>query len=178
MLTTNQKGAIAEVAVIREAIDLGLGVWLLFADEPYDLILDLRPGLLRVQCKLAKRLRDVVYIRTGRCRRSREGLLHSCYGADEIDVVAAYCPGTGRCYLLPHELSVGRTAVQLRLEATKNNQARGIRWARDYELRATLARIAGPIAQLGERVAGSHEVAGSSPAGSISGGLREPPPAV
>src|SRR5438477_6219897 len=98
MLTTNQKGAIAEAAVLREAIDLGLGVWLPFADEPYDLILDLRPGLLRVQCKSAVRRGETIYIRTGRCRRSGDGLLHRSYDPDEIDVIAAYCPDTRRCY--------------------------------------------------------------------------------
>jgi len=40
---------------------------------------------------------------------------------------AAFCLETGRCYLLPHELSVDRVMVQLRLEPTKNNQAAGIR---------------------------------------------------
>ncbi len=64
MLTTNQKGAIAEAAVMQEAIDLGLGVWLPFAEEPYDLILDLRPGLLRVQCKQAVLRGDVINIGT------------------------------------------------------------------------------------------------------------------
>jgi hypothetical protein len=51
MLTTNQKGAIAEMAVANAAVRHGLGVWLPLADEPCDLVLDLRPQLLRVQCK-------------------------------------------------------------------------------------------------------------------------------
>ncbi len=41
-----------------------------------------------------------------------------------------------------------------------------IHWARDFELGATLTQLLGPIAQLGERRAGSAKVAGSSPAGS------------
>jgi hypothetical protein len=36
------------------------------------------------------------------------------------------------------------TTVLLRVEAAKNNQAAGIRWARDYEFGATLGRLAGP----------------------------------
>jgi PD-(D/E)XK nuclease superfamily protein len=144
MLTTNQKGAAAETAIAHEAIKLGLGVWLPLADEPCDLILDLRPRLLRVQCKWARREGNVVSIRTRRCRRGREGLIHRQYGAEEIDAIGAYCPDTDACYLLPHELSVNRAGVLLRLERTRNNQHTGIRWARDFEFRATLARILGP----------------------------------
>ena len=49
MLTTNQKGAIAETAIIHEATKLGLGVFKSIADERYDLIFDLNPELIRVQ---------------------------------------------------------------------------------------------------------------------------------
>ena len=41
-------------------------------------------------------------------------------------------------------------AVAARCRA-RNNQQRGCNWARDYEFGATLARLLGPIAQLGER---------------------------
>ena len=101
-------------------------------------------------------------------RRGPHGYIHTRYSPEEIDAIAAYCDGTGACYLLPRELSVYRTGVQLRLAPSLNNQARRINWAREYELGATLSRLRGPIAQLGERVAGSDEVVGSSPTGSTS----------
>jgi hypothetical protein len=144
VLTTNQKGLIAEQAVIYECVKLGIGVARPLNDERYDLILDLGPELRRVQCKWSVRCGDVIVIRTRRCRRGREGLIHRSYAPDEIDAIAAFCPETARCYLLPHELSVGRAAVQLRLGPTKNNQAAGIRWARDYEFGATLGPLLGP----------------------------------
>ena len=144
MLTTNQKGAVAEAAVAYEAVKLGIGVYKPIADEPCDFILEIGQQLLRVQCKWAVRHGDVIVIRTRRCRRGREGLIHRSYTADEIDVIAAYCEDTDKCYLLPHEMSVDRVAVQLRLEPTRNNQIRCIKWARDYELRATLIRLLGP----------------------------------
>jgi hypothetical protein len=53
MLTTNQKGKLAEAKVAALCLDLGLGVTWPFDDERYDMILDLRPRLLRVQCKWA-----------------------------------------------------------------------------------------------------------------------------
>jgi hypothetical protein len=143
MLTTNQKGFIAETAVIHECARLGVPVARPLDDQRYDLILDLGEKLLRVQCKWAARVGDVVVIRTRTCRRGREGLIHRYYGPEEIDAIAAFSPNPGRCYLLPHELSVERGAVQLRLEPTKNNQAAGIRWARDYEFAAKLKPLLG-----------------------------------
>src|SRR5262245_61449612 len=154
VLTTNQKGVLAEAAVMLEATKLGVGVVLPLGDERYDLILDIRPTLLRVQCKWAVRHGDVVVIRTRTRRRSREGLIHRSYDAGEIDLIAAYCAEMDNCYLLPPSLSCGRAAIQLRLSATRNNQQERIHWARDFGFAATLKRLYGPIAQLGERQSG------------------------
>jgi hypothetical protein len=166
MLTTDQKGVLAEQAVAFEALKLGAGVFQPLGDERYDLILDLRPQLLRVQCKWAVQQGDVVVIRTRRCRRGPAGLIHRQYEPGEIDAIAAYCQDLDRCYLLPLEMSVGRAAVQLRLRPCRNNQLVGVHWARDYELGATLEKLLGPIAQLGERLRGTQEVGGSIPPGS------------
>lgn len=154
LLTTNQLGLVAETAILLECVKLGIGVSRPLDDERYDLILDLRPRLLRVQCKWARLRGDVVAIRCRRCRRGREGLIHRSYGADEIDAIAAYCSETDSCYLLPHAMSVDRAAVQLRIRPCRNNQLVGVHWARDYELGATLRKLQGPIAQLGERQSG------------------------
>jgi hypothetical protein len=144
MLTTNQKGFVAETAVIHECAQRGVPVSKPLDDQRYDLVLDLGSKLLRVQCKWAARVGDVVSIRTRTSRRGREGHIHRSYGPNEIDAIVAFCAETGRCYLLPHELSVDRAMVQLRLEPTKNNQAAGVRWARDYEFGATLSALLGP----------------------------------
>ena len=144
VLTTDQKGVLAEQAIVFEALKLGTGVFQPLGDERYDLILDLRPRLLRVQCKWAVQHGDVVVIRTRRCRRGPEGLIHRPYEEGEIDAIGAYCRELDQCYLLPPEMSVGRAAVQLRLRQCRNNQEVGVHWARDYELGATLARLQGP----------------------------------
>jgi hypothetical protein len=144
VLTTNQKGLVAEQAVILECVRLGITVAKPLDDERYDLIVDLGTSMLRLQCKWAVSDGDVVSIRTRRCRRGREGFIHRGYEPNEIDAIAAFCAATRACYLLPHELSVNRAAVQLRLGPTKNNQAVGVRWARDYEFGATLRALQGP----------------------------------
>ena len=167
VLTTDQKGAIAEQAIALEALKLGIGVYKPLAPERYDLIFDLRHELLRVQCKWASCQVDVVIVRCYSCRRSADGLVRSVYGPHEVDALAAYCSDLEQCYFVPIEAVPTSGAVQLRLTRPRNNQQRGIREAKRYEFAATLGRQQGAIAQLGERLDGIQKVAGSSPAGSI-----------
>ena len=166
MLSTNQKGAIAETAIIHAAVKLGIGVFRPVADERYDLIFDLRPRLIRVQCKWAARHGEVIVIRCYSNRRARHGMVTRTYTADEIDAIAAHCAELGRSYLLPIELCSGRRHIHLRLSRARNNQRLGVNEARDFEFGATLAANPGAIAQLGERPDGIRKVAGSIPAGS------------
>jgi hypothetical protein len=174
VLTTDQKGAIAEAAITYAALELGIGVARPLGDEPYDLIFDVGGELLRVQCKWAVHADDVVIARCYRARRNAEGLVRTFYNPDEIDAFALYCAPLRRCYFFPFAECPPRGTIQLRLTPAKNNQRRRVHWAADFEFAARL-RPRGAIAQLGERVHGMHEVAGSSPAGSIEGrpgGLR------
>jgi PD-(D/E)XK nuclease superfamily protein len=165
VLTTDQKGAVAELAIARAAAELGIGVWGPYTVERYDLVFDLRPELARVQCKWATRRGDIIVVPCHTNRRNRVGLVRTFYSSDEIDAFAAYCADTDRCYFLSLKTFAGRSAIQLRLAPTKNNQQAGVNWARDFEFAATLAPR-GAIAQLGERCHGMAEVAGSIPAGS------------
>jgi PD-(D/E)XK endonuclease len=171
VLTTDQKGAIAEAAITHAALELGIGVAKPSGDERYDLIFDLRPQLVRVQCKWAVRRGDVVPIRCYGSRRNADGLLRRFYTEDEIDAFAAYCADVGRCYFLPFATLPAEKHVNLRLSAPRNNQRLRINWAEEFEFAATLGRYYGAIAQLGERQRGTLEVAGSSPAGSTLEGI-------
>jgi hypothetical protein len=173
VLTTDQKGAIAEAAITHAAIELGVGVSRPLGDERYDLIFDLGFSLIRVQCKWAPQKRGVILVPCRTCRRGANGFIRRSYSAADIDAIAAYCPEQGKCYFVPIEHSADRTFIALRLAPTRNNQRRGINWAEEYEFAATLGRQNGAIAQLGERRHGMAEVAGSSPAGSTLEALRE-----
>src|SRR2546427_3325761 len=93
---------------------------------------------------------DVIVINCWRCRRGPDGFIQRGYDESDIDAIAAYCPDTDECYLLPLPMSVGRAAVLLRVAPTRNNQRRLVNWAEDYEFAARLSAL-GPIAQLGER---------------------------
>jgi len=131
MLTTNQKGAVAETAVIHEAIKLGIGVFKPVAEERCDFIFDLHPRLVRVQCKWASRYGDVVVLRLYSNRRTINGMKRSTYSPEEVDAFAVYSPDTGQCYFIEISEVGGRTAVQLRLADTRNNQRSKINWARN-----------------------------------------------
>jgi hypothetical protein len=140
-LTPSQKGAAAEAAITAEAILCGLTVLRpLCEGRRYDLVIDLDPELLRVQCKLAHRLNGVlsVGLSTNRCTPS--GYVSTTYHPSEIDAIAAYSRELNRCFLIPISEVAGRRAIHLRLDPTRNNQAQRIRWAADYDFKAMLER--------------------------------------
>jgi ribosomal protein L36 len=163
MLTSNQKGAIAEAHVTAEAIKLGMVVWRPVVEGcRYDMILDTGAKLLRTQCKWARRTGDVVVVNIRTSRHTPRGYITTTYSADEVDGIAAWCEETRECYFVPITDVDGQGYLHLRLAPARNNQELLVHWAAQYRL--------GAIAQLGERVTGSHEVAGSSPASSTTEG--------
>ena len=60
MLTTDQKGVVAELAIAKRAADLGIGVWHSYTIERYDLVNDLRTAAYIVAIK---RVADVTRVR-------------------------------------------------------------------------------------------------------------------
>ena len=174
MLTSDQKGAVAELAIAARAAELGIGVWAPHTVERYDLIFDLRPRLVRVQCKWASRVGEVAIVRCCRHRRNRDGILRQYYSPDEIDAFAAYCSDVDQCYFLPIDQFARHRSIQLRLGPTRNNQTTGINWAKDYEFAARLGRR-GAVAQMGERRRGTPKVTGSIPVGSTLFDAIQPP---
>jgi hypothetical protein len=163
MSESTWKGAIAETQITACAAKLGIVVLKpLMEGRRYDLVFDIGPRLLRIQCKWASRKNGVLVVYTGTSRHTPNGYVRSTYDASEVDAIVAYSPDTGRCYLLPIAEVAGRWVVHLRLRPTANNQEVAIKYAAQYEL--------GAIAQLGERPAGSRQVGGSSPPSSTSEG--------
>jgi prevent-host-death family protein len=162
VLTSNDKGNIAEMAIALEAMKLGIDVLKPVAEHcRYDLAFDLGDQILRVQVKTAKRRGDVLVINLVSSWHSPGGYVRSKYEVGEVDMIAAFDHETESSYLIPFPLVSDLSAVQLRLVPPKNGQRASIHFAADHTL-------SGAIAQLGERVHGMHEVAGSSPAGSTS----------
>jgi hypothetical protein len=158
----NHKGNVAEAEIAAAAIRLGIPVLKPLVEHGrYDLAFDLGDRLVRVQCKWASVKGDVVVVRLSGYRMTAKGGVKSTYAITEVDAVAAYCGELDRSYLLPVALIAERFSVQLRTKPARNGQLAALHWAADYEL-------PGAIAQLGERLSGTQEVAGSSPASSTS----------
>jgi hypothetical protein len=94
VLSSNDKGNIAEMAIALEAAKAGIEVLRPIAEHGrYDLVLDVGSRLLRVQCKwgsLNRRL-GVISVRIGGSRHTPAGYGRSTYSRDEVDAIAVYC---------------------------------------------------------------------------------------
>jgi prevent-host-death family protein len=159
VLTTNQKGGIAETKIAAAATELGVSVLRPIVEHGrYDLAFELGERILRIQCKWAgfDEQAGVIRVNLQSCRHTPSGYVHASYAAHEIDAVAVYCGDLDRCYLLPVHLVAGRRAIHLRTSAPRNAQRACINLATDFQ-------FAGAIAQLGEHLSGTQGVGGSSP---------------
>jgi prevent-host-death family protein len=159
--SSNHKGSVAEAKIAAAAIELGIPVLRPITEHGrYDLVFDLEPRLLRVQCKWANLRDGVVQVHLAGSYLTPRGYVRRSYSADEIDAVVAYCGDLDECYFLPIELIDGQRAIHLRLTPPKNGQRAAINIASDYE-------FTGAVAQWEERCRGTAEVTGSSPVSSI-----------
>jgi hypothetical protein len=164
VLSRNCKGALAESEITSAAIRLGIPVLKPVAEHGrYDLAFDVANQIMRVQCKWASFDRAAGVIKVGLASSwcTPNGYEHRHYAEGEIDLVAVYCGDLDRCYLLPHDLAIGRRGIWLRLTPPKNAQRACVNLASSFEFQ-------GAVAQLEERLAGSQQVRGSSPLSSTS----------
>jgi prevent-host-death family protein len=164
VLSTNQKGGIAETAITAAAYALDVPVLRPVVEHSrYDLAFEIGDRILRVQCKWGGLDADGAVIKVSLQSNylTPAGYVRNSYTSEEIDLVAVYCGDLDRCYLLPNSLACGRTSVFLRLTPPKNGQRACINLASDFA-------FDGAIAQLEERWRGTPEAAGSSPASSTS----------
>ena len=84
-LTTNDKGAIAEAEIVAAATRIGIAVFRPVADGGRaDLVFDAAGRLLRVQCKWARRVGDVVICQLSTNRRTAAGFLRTTYTRHEV----------------------------------------------------------------------------------------------
>lgn len=108
-------------------------------NQRYDLLVDTGADFLRVQCKTG-RLRNGA-VKFPSCSVSyhhpnQDRVVHTQRNyRGEADFFGVYCPETARVYLVPVDI-VGTRSGCLRVDETKNGQAKKIRWASDYEISA------------------------------------------
>ena len=143
-METAARGNAAEGAVLNAFVQRGFGVLVPFGGgQPYDLVVELGSALLRVQCKRAWPSGGCLVFNSrgtdhGNGRRSYRGL---------ADIFGVYFPRTDGVYLVPIE-EVADSKGWLRVEATRNNQKRGVRFAADFEIdRWTIEDLRGVAVQ-------------------------------
>jgi prevent-host-death family protein len=164
VLSANQKGALAEMKIATEACAIGVPVLRPMQEHGrYDLAFEIGGKLLRVQCKWGALIRNgsIVQVKLQSSRCTPDGYVRTSYTEAEIDLLAVYCGDLDRCYLLSSELAARRKEIWLRVRPTLNGQRACLNFASQFDFR-------GAVAQLEERVAGSHEVRGSSPLSSTT----------
>lgn len=132
---TKSKGDISELVVAVALTRAGYAVSKpLGENQRYDLIADDGERLHRVQVKTA-RVRGGV-IKFSCCSTQghrRTGNLATRPYTGQIELLAAYCPESGKVYIVP-EAELTRSLIHLRLVAPRNNMTKSIRWASTYEL--------------------------------------------
>ena len=134
-------GNLTEINCLKAFTELGYGVSIPFGDcLRYDLIVDIKGKLYKIQCKTA----NDTYINDGyivfRCDNTttKSGQVdHSRYTEDEKDYFATYY--NNKCYLVP----VGECSREKRLRFTPpaNGQTKGISFAEEYELERMVEKL-------------------------------------
>lgn len=96
----------------------------------YDLAIDTGDGIKRIQCKTARMRDGALFFKTASWQRdTKEKTTYQ----GSADLFGVYCPSNSKCYLVPVS-DVGVNEASLRLSESKNNQKKGVRWAKDYEI--------------------------------------------
>ena len=124
------KGTISEYKVITKLLELGYTVSTPIGDNArYDLIADTGENLIRIQVKTGWVHNDVVMFNCFGVTWNRTSTYTKEYTLKQVDVFLIYCPETDDIYKYP----VGKVKLgYLRIKPTKNNQNKGIVWAKDH----------------------------------------------
>jgi hypothetical protein len=98
VLSTNQKGGIAETAITAAATKLGIPVFLPVVEHSRaDLVFEIADRLFRVQCKWGALSEDhsIIKVALQTNYLTASGYVSTSYTADEIDLVAVYLRRAG-----------------------------------------------------------------------------------
>jgi hypothetical protein len=98
----------------------------------YDLVIERMGKFLRIQCKTGKLEKGGVEFACASSASWNTGKGAKHY-VEQADLFGVYCPQNQKVYLIPVK-GVGKRMCFLRIDPTKNNQKKNIRWARDYEI--------------------------------------------
>jgi hypothetical protein len=128
---TKDKGDLAVVKVQADLVEQGATVLIPLTEHaPFDLVAYLKERFYRVQVKFRTVKRGSVYVAFRTCWADRHGVHTMPMPREEVDVVAIYCPETGRCYYVDPAGLEG--SVSLRVEPVRNGQVKRVLLAEHY----------------------------------------------
>lgn len=139
-LSTHFIGEITEQQVALEFLKLGYLVSKpLVQSSKYDFVVDINHKLYKIQVKTGT-LKENAYIEfaTSTSHTNTKGTINLTYSEDDVDFFATMYEG--ECYLIPIQ-NCGKRAQRLRIVPTKNGQTKGVTFAKDYHLKATIDRL-------------------------------------
>jgi hypothetical protein len=144
-MTSNEKGAVAEQAIVLAAMKLQLPVWRPVSEHSRaDLLLEIGGDLQRVQVKWGRLSASgdvvIVLLRTSRC--TPRGHVRGTYSEREIDPFAVYCGDLDRSFLLRASQFAGKQYTHLRLMPSRNGQQACINLADDFTFDGAVAQLA------------------------------------
>lgn len=131
----NLKGVLTELQVQEALLSKGFNVSVpINPASRYDMIVDAYGHLFKVQCKTSKPVNngDAFTFCTYSTNKLDGKYYKNSYGPDDVDLFATSYDES--VYIIPREMVEDRQTVTLRLNSTVNNQIRGIRYAKDYQL--------------------------------------------
>lgn len=130
-LTKNNIGNITELECILAFTKMGYQVSLPYGGQArYDFIAEKNGKFLRIQVKTSTDKKDYLEFSCTNSHYVKGHHIHTKYSSDEIDYFATTC--RGQCFIVPiTECSAGK---RLRFTTPRNNQTKGISFAKDYTL--------------------------------------------
>lgn len=132
-VTTNVKGQLAVTKTELRALELGFMSSRPIFDGRYDLIIDNKEKLLRIQIKYANgkssNSSGNVVVKLDYENRVKK---HFTYQMNEVDVLIVYIPEVDKLCYFPKDVFVGKRKLNIRLKPAKNNQTKGVIAAKDY----------------------------------------------
>jgi hypothetical protein len=132
---TNRRGEIAIAHASLRALEKGMIVSRPVIECRYDLVLDDGLKLYRTQVKYGggaspKQCQGVVSVSLRKWRNDGRRILR-CYTTAEIDLVLVYVRKLNQVLRFGPEVFNGRDRLHIRIEPTRNNQAKGCLLAED-----------------------------------------------
>ena len=132
-MTTNTKGQLAVSKAELRAFELGYIPSRPLFDTRYDLIIDDKTHLSRLQVKYAdgkpSNTSGSVVVKLEYVNRRKNIFT---YQGNEVDALVVYIPKIDKLCLFPKKVFVGKKKISIRIAKSKNNQKKGVIAASDY----------------------------------------------